>query len=989
MLIPNYFEDISVLHIGELSPRAYIVPAQSPELASAHRGLSDRFQSLNGIWKFRFEPNVRLLDTAYWETGAMLDGLTDITVPSSWQMLGYDKQQYTNKKYPFPFDPPYVPYTNPCGVYIRDFSYSKPPGTRCHLCCEGIDSCYYVWVNGSFVGYSQVSHSTTEFDISDFVTKGNNSICFLVLKWCDGSYFEDQDKFRMSGIFRDVYLLTRDDNHIEDIFIKTELSEKNTFSDISAEWRTTKEGTQVDYVLYDPYGAALFGGSSTDGNLTLRIESPLLWTAETPQLYKLMLHCGAEYIEQCIGVRDICITSELLVQINGQAVTFNGMNRHDSDPLTGAAISEEQMELDLTMMKAHNINALRTSHYPPQPVLLDMCDRLGFYVIDEACIETHGVTEFYGKDAEFGHLADDPVYREVILDRVRRMVMRDKNHASVVIWSMGNESGYGCNFVDALAWTKKTDPSRLTHYESSIHPYKNREFDLTNLDLYSRMYPSLKEIEDYLASSPDKPLILCEYSHAMGNGPGDLEDYRDCMRRHPEFCGGFIWEWCDHAIRLDGSGERAIYMYGGDFGEFPHDGNFCMDGMVYPDRRPHIGLLEYKQVIRPVRLVDFDSEIGVFTFENMRDFVDPKQDLRLTYSIVCDGVIASTHTLCGEDISIQPHARRDIRLEIPRTDNDFQCVEFRWYRGEHEVGFDQAVLRHVPPVPEKPMPRGGVNVEIEENERTLKLSVPGFNCTWSKETGMPESIVTSSELLVRPMEFNIWRAPTDNDMYIRHEWSAAGYDRPIARAKKIEWSRHDDSVEVRTHISLGAVYLRNIMEIDCKWYFEENGRLTLEVDAVRNTAMPFLPRFGLRMFLPKDWHRAEYFGLGPFESYVDKQQASLLGTYVTTAAENFEPYLKPQENGSHCGCTWLNISCGEGSVDFTSNRRFGFNISEFTQEELTVKRHLHELSHCEDVVLCVDFAHSGVGSNSCGPELENKYRVEKKCLSATLQMSFS
>ncbi len=989
MLIPNYFEDISVLHIGELSPRAYIIPAQSPQAASARRELSDRFQSLNGTWKFRFEPNVRLLDTAYWETGTALDGLGDITVPSSWQMLGYDSQQYTNIRYPFPFDPPYVPYENPCGVYIRSFSYSKAPGTRCHLCCEGIDSCYYVWVNGSFVGYSQVSHSTSQFDISDFVTAGDNSICFLVLKWCDGSYFEDQDKFRMSGIFRDVYLLTRDENHIEDICIKTELSPKNAFADISVEWRTTKKETPVEYVLSAPNGETLFEGGSPDGRLTLRLKEPLLWTAETPELYTLLLRCGSEYIGQRVGIRDICVTQELLVQLNGQTVTFNGMNRHDSDPVTGARISEEQMELDLVMMKAHNINALRTSHYPPQPVLLDMCDRLGFYVIDEACIETHGVTALYGRDAEFGLFADDPAYREVILDRVRRMVMRDRNHASVVIWSMGNESGYGCNFVDALAWTKMTDPSRLTHYESSIHPYKNRKFDLTNLDLYSRMYPSLKEIEDYLSSAPDKPLILCEYSHAMGNGPGDLEDYRDCMRRHPEFCGGFIWEWCDHAIRIGGEGGQAEYMYGGDFGEFPHDGNFCMDGMVYPDRRPHTGLLEYKQVIRPVRLVASDAPRAVFTFENMRDFVDPKHDLCLKYSVVHDGEIISTQMLCGEDISIPPHGRRDIRIEIPGSDSNFQCIEFRWYRGEQEVGFDQAVLRHVPPTPEEPGFAGGENVEIREDERSLTVSAPGFSCSWSKETGMPQSIMTRGKFLSRPMEFNIWRAPTDNDMYIRREWSAAGYDRPIARAKKIEWSRRGTAVELLTHVSLGAVYLQNIMEIDCSWCFEQSGRLTLKVAAVRNTAMPFLPRFGLRMFLPRDWNRAEYFGLGPFESYIDKHQASLLGAYAVTAAENFEPYLKPQENGSHCGCTRLDVSSAEGSVAFTASRPFSFNISEYTQEELSAKRHLHELSRCEDTVLCVDFAHSGLGSNSCGPELANKYRVKDKRFSATLQMSFS
>ncbi len=990
MLLPNYFEDPDILHIGTLPVCSYFIPAQDEHTAMLPREASAFFQDLGGRWKFKYEPSIRLMDQEYWLSETVPEGFDTVEVPSSWQMQGYDRHQYTNIRYPFPYDPPYVPYHDPCGVYMRSFQYSLRPKKRCHLCCEGIDSCFYVWINGCFAGYSQVSYCSSVFDITALLREGENRICFVVPKWCDGSYFEDQDKFRMSGIFRDVYLLTRDEAHIRDIHISTVIGAEKGSALISAELRAELPEGAVEYSLLSPEGETLLSGLCGAGRLSLPVQSPLLWNAETPWLYTLLLHCGEEHIAMRVGIREINIGPGSVVELNGSPIRFNGVNRHDSDPVTGARCSREQIERDLVMMKAHNINALRTSHYPPQPVLLEMCDRLGLYVIEEACIETHGVTALYGEEADFGLLADDPRYAESILDRVQRMVLRDRNHASVLVWSMGNESGYGRNFEAALKWTKQTDPGRLTHYESSIHPRGGRGFDLSYLDLYSRMYPGIEEIESYISSGAERPIILCEYSHAMGNGPGDLEDYRTCMRKHPEFCGGFVWEWCDHSVLVQSASQAPRYMYGGDFGDFPNDGNFCMDGLVYPDRRPHTGLLEYKQVLRPVRLAEQETESGSFVFENMMDFTSPSGDMFLEYSLEIDGQKRCGATLAGESINIPPRGKRRIQLELPPAEGRVAGLIFRWFRGRpgsvsaQELGFDQVMLRYEPERAEYPSSGPEGRLEFREDGRYVSVQAGECSCLWSKETGMPVKLSCPGELLAEPMEFNLWRAPTDNDMYIRREWSAAGYDRVIPRAKEFSWAAKNGLAEIRAHISLTAAALSNIMEIDCCWSFSCSGRLSLKLSAVRNSRLPYLPRFGLRMFLPENISRAEYFGRGPYESYADKRQASWLGRFVTDAESNFEHYLRPQESGSHCSCSELKLSGGGEHLLFLADKDFSFSFCRYSQEELTEKRHDFELCPSNSNILCLDFAHSGLGSNSCGPELAEKYRVDDSRFSALL-----
>lgn len=984
MLIQNYFENPAVIRIGALPACSYFIPADNEHAARLRREYSGRFHSLNGRWRFGFFENVRALTAPFWENIGLMDGYGYIDLPSSWQMKGFDQQQYVNIRYPFPFDPPFVPFENPCGVYMRSFTYDKRTGTRAVLNCEGIDSCFYLWLNGQFAGFSKVSYSTSRFDITDFLHDGENTICFLVLKWCDGSYFEDQDKFRLSGIFRDVYILDRDENCIEDLRITTEL--KNGEARVGLRLSFTGAPPETEFRLLDPDGVLVASGRYEEG-LSIPIASPRLWTAETPELYTLLLHCGSEYIAQSVGIRSVAIDSELRICLNGSPITFNGMNRHDSDPVTGASSSYEQLERDLLMMKAHNINALRTSHYPPSPLLLDLCDRLGFYVIDEACIETHGVDALYGKGADFGLLADDPAYREVILDRVRQLVLRDINRPCVLIWSMGNESGYGRNFEAALEWTKRADPSRLTHYESSIHPRRGGRFSLEHLDIYSRMYASIEEIDAYFAAGPEKPLLLCEYCHSMGNGPGDLEDYRECMRRHPGFCGGFIWEWCDHAV-LSASDDGLRYLYGGDFGDEPNDGNFCVDGMVFPDRVPHTGLLEYKQVIRPVRLVEFDAEARRFVFENMRDFLSPADDLTLSCRLQSEDGETEFCRLRGEAIDIPPHARRALGIEFQQPGEGFAALVFRWFdaRGT-EVGFDQAILRTHAASP-KPMLGRGAVWEVYVDDLELSAASGRVRAVWSKSDGRLLRLNIDGKTAAEDAALNIWRAPTDNDMYIRREWEAAGYDRAIPRLKEYRAEQRRGIFQLRCRISLGAVSLQNILEAEITWRLSAGGALDVSIRAVRNTDMPWLPRFGLRFFLPAAVDGAEYFGYGPHESYVDKHRASMPGRYRFAAEEGIEPYIKPQESGSHWGCSELKLSGSSESVRIYAAKPFSFSFCRYTQEELTTKRHRHELVPCGRNVLCLDIAHSGLGSNSCGPSLARKYRVSAGKLSGSFRLEF-
>ena len=795
MIVPRYYEDLDFLHEHTMPPRAYYIPAsRRMEDLVEHREASDRVQMLNGMWKFRYFESIYDVRDAFYESGYDTSDFDEIPVPGVWQMAGYDTHQYTNFRYPFPFDPPYVPQDIPCGAYVHTFSYAKDKkAPKVYLNFEGVDSCFYVWVNGVYTGYSQVSHATSEFDVTDVIEEGENTIAVLVLKWCDGSYLEDQDKFRMSGIFRDVYLLKRPEKAVQDYRITTEIAE--TCAKITLDISYYQE-TPVTVSVEDAAGNVVAQTEiSKAGTVTLEIANPELWNTEHPYLYTLILQNADETIEDAIALRTVAI-QERVLYFNGQAIKLRGVNRHDSDPVTGFTVDVAKIKKDLVLMKEHNFNAIRSSHYPNAPYFYQMCDRYGFLVCDEADIEAHGPFMLYRKeDTDYNRfkkwnekIADDPAWEQAILDRVKRMVARDKNRFCIIFWSMGNESAYGCNFEKALAWTKKYDPSRITQYESARYRNYDVTYDYSNLDLYSRMYPALSEIEEYLEKDGSKPFLLVEYCHSMGNGPGDLEDYFQIIQKDARMCGGFVWEWCDHAI-AHGQAEngKTKYYYGGDHGETIHDGNFCMDGLVYPDRTPHTGLLEYKNVYRPVRVVSYDEKTGRLVLHNYMDFDDISDYADILYEITVDGLCVQKGVL--DEVSIAPHSDgvMTLKLDIPQSGKVYLKLRYQLKKelpllpAKHELGFDEVLLANVDGRNQTAVKwlaeaeeKNEISVSETDTEITLKAS--DFTYAISKRTGLFTKLqYAGRDYLNHPMELNIWRAPTDNDMYIRAKWESAHF----------------------------------------------------------------------------------------------------------------------------------------------------------------------------------------------------------------------
>ncbi len=1117
MIVPNYFEDLQMLHENTLPDRAYYIPAsRRMDNLAEHREESDRFQLLNGEWMFRYFPSVHELEDEFFRPEFDQDaaGFEGRPVPAVWQSYGYDRQQYTNYRYPFPVDPPYVPVDNPCGAYIRDFDYRKDPAApRAYLNFEGVDSCFYLWLNGEYVGYSQVSHATHEFDITERVKEGLNRLAVLVLKWCDGSYLEDQDKFRMSGIFRDVYILKRPENIIFDYFINTDLrgykgkpgGGKDTenpagvngaedrgsgkdaenpagvkdaegcgtgkdvedrsggkdaegagngkaFVDIRLQYRGEPLGVTAS--LFDA-GNRLVTKESFTGKGRLEVPCPVLWNSEEPCLYTLLLETGQEVITEHVGFREVGIRGNVLL-INGNKVKLRGVNRHESDPETGCVVDVGHILRDLRMMKQNNFNAIRTSHYPNVPYFYELCDKYGFFVIDEADNESHGPWQLcYSRDTDEERAArwnelisDNPAFNEATLDRTMKMVRRDKNRPCVIIWSMGNECGYGCTFEEALKWTKAYDPGRLTHYESAYYKGRRRKYDYSDIDLYSRMYPQFQDVIDYAEGSPDKPFLMCEYCHAMGNGPGDLEDYQELIEKYDCLCGGFVWEWCDHAV-YKGVAENGkdMYFYGGDHGELLHDGNFCMDGLVYPDRRPHTGLLEFRNVHRPARVVKYDQEKGILTIRNMLNFMDLRDAVEISYSFSCDGIcikegslLAARAPVCdaegslaaagvpvcdaegstaaagvpacdtegipasaeGSDSapgfpSIPPRCCGDfpLKLEVPEKGRCFLRIMYTAKNGAGllekgaELGFDEIPLKNRDGRNQQALgwiwktlrSDNYVSISLAEEGRNFVLysDALGFQYVFDRFRGLFRSLSFPGwELLERPMDISIWRAPTDNDIGIRKEWEKAFYNRAVPRAYEVVLKETENGISIHCPMSLSADSVQRMMDLDTRWFIGPNGSITVNIRVRRNMEFPELPRFGLRLFLPKTMETVMYYGLGPGESYADKRRASWHGKFKSALWELHEDYLRPQENGSHDDCDYVIVFDGKKGLCAVSDHSFSFNASPFTEEELTEKRHNYELVSSGCTVLHLDYKQDGIGSNSCGPRPQEKYRFDEE-----------
>lgn len=1011
--LEKYYENPEVLHLGTEEPRAYYLP-------TGIQGEEERVL-LNGEWEFAFYASPYEVPENF-VTGQDLAEAKNVTVPACWQFYGVDKHQYTNINYPIPYDPPYVPAENPCGAYRRHFSMDETvSGKRVYLNFEGVDSCFYLWVNGTFAGYSQVSHAISEFDITSYLKEGDNLLAVLVLKWCDGTYLEDQDKLRMSGIFRDVYLLVRPENHIRDLRIESILNEDFTQGKIEISCDFTGEEQPVAVTVRDQQGNICGEGRADHENhaekLTIEIAEPSLWSPEVPYLYQLEICAGEEKILEETGFRHICI-KDAVVYINGVPVKIKGVNRHDSDPETGYTISREQAEKDLLLMKKHNINAIRTSHYPNAPWFTQLCDHYGFYVISESDLEAHGGATLSWEDENLDVLkkmsvtVENEIFAEAILDRNKRNVIVNKNRPCIIMWSLGNESGTSPFLEAAGNWIKSYDPGRLLHYEG-IFQCEDFPYDASMLDVYSRMYQDFDGIREYLGTNDRRPYMLCEFSHAMGNGPGDFEQYMQIFLENPRVLGGCVWEWCDHAV-YDGitpNGKKR-FLYGGDFGEEEHDGNFCVDGLVYPDRKVSPSLVEYKNVIRPVRAKLVDGGQGIVELTSWLDVLSLEEAVEIQYELSLNGEVQERGILPVEKHPARAAVCYQIPYKMPQTRGMVHLRLIYLSKGKipyleagEELGFDQLCVRSESPVQKIQMRQSETAVtQIQKNPAVKNpktneqqeyiceslsfeddgrfITIQGNNFTYRFDGfyGVFQSLIwQGEEYLRKDMEYNFTRAEMDNDMCMKAAWEKAGYHHIKNRVKELCTDMVNGNCVIHCTQTFAPLHNRKCVDLTSVWTITPDGTICVHGDGWRNTAMPWLPRFGLRMFLDRGFEQVDYLGYGPGDAYLDKHQASWFGKFHDEVSRMHEDYIKPQENGSHFGTYRVKVSRADGRwIEITSGQPFSFQVSHYTQEELREKKHNFELEESPYTILCADYKMSGIGSGSCGWAPAAEYRMEEE-----------
>ena len=1000
--IKNHHEDLCDLHIGTEKPHSYFIPYHSADAAkNLPREYSKNFKNLSGEWDFKFYKSAEDLPSCI--TSDEIVFTDKMTVPMNWQYeigRGYDVPHYTNQRYPIPCEPPKVPKENPAGLYSRDFTVRADETKDTMLIFEGVDSCFYLFINDKFVGYSQVSHGLSEFNITNYLSDGKNNVKVLVIKWCDGTYLEDQDMYRVSGIFREVYLLARDKERIEDIFVKTEMSRDLLEATLNIDIRTNAK-LSISYTLLDDGGNTIAcGGGDIVCNSTLRSEkitSPKLWCDEEPNLYYLIVECGSEHICIPVGFRKIEIL-ERIVYINGKKVKIKGVNRHDSHPILGHATPMEHMLRDVMILKAHNVNAVRTSHYPNDPRFYELCDRYGLYVIDEADIECHGI----GNHVYDAHLTNNPLWRDAYLDRAERLLERDKNHPSIIMWSVGNESSCGRNHEEMAKYFKMRDPDRLVHAEDESRMAYYAECERNNpgstwvgavpewvdpehyrsyTDVESRMYISTDEVLNYYLLNPKitRPLFLCEYCHAMGNGPGDLLDYQKLVYEHDNFLGGCVWEFTDHSVS---TGENRYthpeYTYGGDFGDTPNDSNFCVDGLVFPDRRPHGGLLELKAVFKPFSLEYSNGKLKV---KNLRRFTS-LSDLTFSYTVELFGKVVAQGTLGALDIPPEEAREYDLPISVCGelvTLNVFANTRSHceWANAGYEVGSQQFII-HDSVKPLENRTQGATFLEESADFYTVYFDENELRV--GKASGLIECIVANGKsMITAPVTPTVWRAPTDNDRNIRKTWQEEGLDKLKVSCTDVTAEVSDGIVTVSSDLSLSVDDKSTpALTLVVAYIFDGLGiRIKTHADVAENLKSD-LPRFGFKFILPEDFENLSYLGYGPHDSYADKRMASRISRYETTVTANFEHHIKPQESGAHYGCKWAGVSSISGYSLFLAARSFSLSASHYDPSYLTEVMHDYELTPARESIVIVDYRNAGVGSDSCGNPLSREYAIGEK-----------
>ena len=926
------YESPTATSENRCAPRSYYIPGGKSE-----------YHLLNGDWRFAYFG--RDIDVP-----ERIENWDTIPVPSCWQLHGYENPNYTNVNYPYPCDPPYVPDDDPCGVYEREFELAEKWG-QLYLVFEGVSSCAYLYVNGSYVGFTQGSHLQAEFDITAFVHAGTNTIRVRVLKWCCGSYLEDQDFFRYNGIFRDVYILQRPAGHITDV----ELIPNDQNFHIRLDGRAKVKILDGQTVLTE---------QEMQDELVFTPQNPILWNAEKPHLYTVQLERDGEVIELRSGLRKIEVSEDHALLVNGVAVKLHGVNHHDTSAARGWCQSDEELKNDLLLMKELNINCVRTSHYPPTPKFMQLCDELGFYVICETDIETHG---FLRRLPNVGYRFDvesnawpctKPEWKAEFVERMRRMVELFKNYPSVIIWSTGNESGHGANHVEMIRWTRKRDGSRLLHAEDA-----SRKGQSYNADVYSRMYASLEEVEQAAACDDiPMPVFLCEYSHAMGNGPGDVWDYNELFDKYPKLIGGCIWEWADHVVT-----ENGVQKYGGDFeGELTHDGNFCCDGLVFANRSFKAGSLEAKAAYQPIR-THYDGK--TLTVYNRLDFTN-LNEYTLRYWIEVDGVKQNvTETV----LDAAPHTSVSVQIGYEPVSCQFgAALNVNLLKAGAEAAHTQHPLPHIAPAEEKRQ-----RLHLTEDGDLIHATGKGFAYSFSKHYGAFVSIqVNGKEQLAGRPKLSALRAPTDNDRNIRFrwlqldEWQGENLDKAFIKV----YDCHMEDNAILVSGALAGVSRTPVLRFAQKIEIAEDGEITV---SLRGTVRPdaiWLPRLGYEWELPADMTAFAYYGNGPVESYRDMCHAGRIGLYESNAASEYVPYVRPQEHGNHTAVKMLRI----GDLEFRAEKEMEIQVSRYSTAALLKAEHTDELAADGKTHLRVDYKVSGLGSNSCGPELEKRHRLDEK-----------
>ena len=946
--------------------------------------------SLNGEWDFKYVDAPELSPEGFEQSGAC-EGWDKIDVPSVWQLRGYDKMHYTDVLYPFPVNPPHVPDENPTGIYkktvVLDEQWMEKDTV---LKFHGVDSAFDVWVNGNHVGFGKVSRLPSEFDITGFVKTGENDITVRVYKWSDGTYLEDQDMWWLSGIYRDVELINEEKNAVLDLRVNGTLDDSYKNGFFTAGITMKQAGTNLGWKLSYKGKTVLEGELVSEGkDVCIEAEIPEVhtWTAETPELYEFTVMTENQEVTVRCGFRKIEIKDKNF-RVNNQVILLNGVNHHDYNPREGRRVTREQMESDIRLMKQYNINAVRCSHYPANEYFYDLCDEYGLYVINEADLECHG----FEWVENYTWITDDETWKDAYVDRSVRMVKRDRNHPSIIMWSMGNESAFGCNFRSAAEAIRELDDTRLVHYEG--------DFEAEVTDVYSTMYTrlkGLKEIAEYQIKG-DKPHVMCEYGHAMGNGPGGLKAYQDMYRKYKRLQGGFLWEWYDHGIYTEEK-DKKYYKYGGNYGDFPTNGNFCIDGILMPDRTPSPGMEEYKQIIAPVEITAVEGSMNKLQIRNYYDFLN-LDTTTLYWEVKAEDQTIQDGTV--EGLSVAPHEGKIIALPITafelQENTDYylnltvcQKEERNYAPAGYEIKKVQIPMQirkdgfSVRETADKLQVTEGQGVLTVENSRvTAKFStVFGKLISFGKD---------GKEYLTEGPRMNVYRATIDNDMYKKEDWMNKYFiQKPVEETEYVSCLKEDDKVIVRIGTFFSCYNQSWGFECDYTYTVYSCGQMKVEIQgkAVQRGKLEpaFLPRIGVIMKGNKNFQKTMWYGMGPGESYVDSKAASIMGIYENTVDGMMTDYVFPQENGHHEQVKWFRIGDGKDGLLCKMEEKLGLNLANYTDESLEKAQHPFEIEKADDVIIHLDYRQSGLGSNSCGEEQleENKVKLQDFAMAFTVQ----